>query len=423
MSSLISERKSSQRSDTYPAGLPPIPDSTQYDVLVAGALAADLSCDYAPLGGFTNSETPLLLTSNPAVFSQSVGGVGHNVALASRYAGASTLLCSAVGNDATGRALIEQVKQSGLPTSGIKMLDEVEDARTAQYVAINDTKKNLVTAMADMSILSSPALESASLWQSLMAQHRPKWVVVDCNWPTSIISEITAAARSAGARVAVEPVSAQKSSRPVKLVGSHSVMPNHLFDLATPNTLELQTMYHTARDALLFESEFWWQVINALNLPRGGSRDRFIQLTTAELVNRGVPQQILQLLPYIPCILTKLGDQGCLLSQLLRPGDPRLQDPKSTPYILGRAMDDETSVGGVYMRLFPPAEFVKQEQVVSVNGVGDTMLGVMIAGLTKKVADARVEDVVMVAQEAAVRTLKSERAVSEDLRGIVVLRD
>ena len=299
------------------------------------------------------------------------------------------------------------------------MLDPAADARTAQYVAINDTKKDLAIAMADMSILSSPDLESFSGWKSLMVQHRPQWVVIDCNWSTSIISEIVAAARSAGARIAVEPVSVQKSSRLIELIKPSAVMSNHLIDLATPNRFELDMMYNTSRDALLFESEPWWQIINALNLPRGRSKNCFIQMTNAELVEQGVPQQSLQLLPFVPCIITKLGAQGCLLSQLLLPGDPRLRDPKSASYILGRAMEDETSVGGVYMRLFPPAELVEQEQVVSVNGVGDTMLGVLIAALIKKGGSAQIEDVVMLAQKAAVRTLKSKRAVSEDLQGIL----
>lgn len=71
------------------------------------------------------------------------------------------------------------------------------------------------------------------------------------------------------------------------------------------------------------------------------------------------------------------------------------------------------------MRLFPPAELVKQEDVVSVNGVGDTLLGVLVAGLVMKGTEARVEDVLMVAQEAAVRSLKSDRAVSEGVQGIL----
>lgn len=386
-----------------------------YDILVAGALAADLSCDYAPLEDFTGSEKPLLHTSNPATITHSVGGVGHNVALAAHYAGVSTLLCSAVADDFTGRALLDQVRESGLSTAGIQVLGPAADFSTAQYVAMNDTRKDLVVAMADMSILSSRVLDSYAVWSSRMMQHCPRWVVIDGNWPSSVILHITAAAKCVGARIAFEPVSAQKASRLIKLIRPANVMPGHMVELATPNILELQTMYQSARDALLFESEAWWSVINALSLSRAGSRDRFIQATNRQLVDQGIPQQSLQLLPYIPCIVTKLGAQGCLVSQLLGPEDPRLQAPEYSPYILGRASQEGGKVGGVYMRLFPSVELVKQEDVVSVNGVGDTLVGVLVAGLAKKGEDVGIEDVVMVAQKAAVRSLKSNRAVSEDI--------
>lgn len=71
------------------------------------------------------------------------------------------------------------------------------------------------------------------------------------------------------------------------------------------------------------------------------------------------------------------------------------------------------------MRLFPPAELVKQADVASVNGVGDTLLGVLVAGLASRGSASHVEDMLMVAQEAAVRTLKSAEAVSKDVRGIL----
>jgi pseudouridylate synthase / pseudouridine kinase len=98
---------------------------------------------------------------------------------------------------------------------------------------------------------------------------------------------------------------------------SDAVMSDHLVDLATPNVLELRSMYTTAKDSLVFESEAWWHVIDALTFPRAGSRDRFIAMTNPETVEQGIPQQSLQLLPYIPCIVIKLGPKGCLLSQLL----------------------------------------------------------------------------------------------------------
>lgn len=414
---LISEKP--ERSDELPAKHTVLTDRKQHDVLVAGSLASDLSCDYAPLAGFLVSSTPSLHTSNPAIFFHSVGGVGHNVALAAHYAGASTLLCSAVGDDITGRTLIEQIQESGLQTSGIQVLDPASGARTAQYVALNDTKKDLMIAMADMSILSCPSLDSKSVWEDIMTRYQPGWVVVDGNWSGSILSHIVLAAKSVKARLIFEPVSAQKSTRLIKLIKPNDVSPDHIVEIATPNQIELQTMYQTARDGLLFESDSWWSLINSLNLPRGGSRDRFIHLTNTQLVDQGVPQQSLQLLPYIPCIVTKLGSQGCLVSQLLRPGDPRLRDPESAPYILGRAAGEDQTIGGVYMKLIPPAERVKQEDVVSVNGVGDTLLGVLVAGLAKEGPEARVEDMLLRAQEAAVMSLKSKSAVSEGVKGLL----
>lgn len=68
------------------------------------------------------------------------------------------------------------------------------------------------------------------------------------------------------------------------------------------------------------------------------------------------------------------------------------------------------------MRLFPAAETVSVEEIVSVNGVGDTFLGVLIAGLAKGLdCDERL---IQVAQKAAVLTLKSSEAVSPDVRGL-----
>jgi pseudouridine-5'-phosphate glycosidase/pseudouridine kinase len=141
-------------------------------------------------------------------------------------------------------------------------------------------------------------------------------------------------------------------------------------------------------------------------------------VTSAALVDEGIPQQSIQLLPFIPCLVTKLGEAGALLTQLLPPGDPRLTDPEYAPYILARAPASDAPFGGVYMRLFPPDAKLRPEDVVSVNGAGDTLLGVVVAGLAKKGAAARVEDVLPVAQEASRRTLTSAGGVSRELVGL-----
>lgn len=170
-------------------------------------------------------------------------------------------------------------------------------------------------------------------------------------------------------------------------------------------------MHEAAQDARLFEREDWWRIINAIGLSSSGSRDKLVHITNNALVDQGVPQQSIRLLPFIPSIFTTLGEHGILLTQMLRPGDDRLTSPDSAPYILSRSTDGNEVVGGIYMRLFPPVERVATEDVVSVNGVGDTFLGVLIAGLAKE-KPKDIAALIDVAQKGSVMTLKSEEAVS-----------
>lgn len=78
------------------------PGFSQADILVAGSVALDLNCNFhndryddpRPL-------TPVLKTSNPAGITQSIGGVGHNVALAAQsiHRDLKVKLCSMIGSD------------------------------------------------------------------------------------------------------------------------------------------------------------------------------------------------------------------------------------------------------------------------------------------------------------------------------------
>ncbi|KAI9045082.1 pseudouridine-5'-phosphate glycosidase/carbohydrate kinase family protein [Aspergillus affinis] len=390
------------------------------DVLVAGSLAIDLSCDYAPFAG-ESSKTPVPHTSNPAVISQSLGGVGHNVAIASSYLGSSVLFCSVVGEDLSGRAALSTLREEGLTTQGIQILPASDGARTAQYIAVNDATKDLVLAMADMGIMELPkhVLDFDGFWEPMIARTKPQWVVVDANWNPDVLAKWVTVAKKHGARVAFEPVSTAKSRR---LFGSANAVitpstsiPDHGISLAAPNQYELAAMYMAARENRLLESDGWWRIIDAMGMSASGSRDRLVAITSAVLVDQGIPQQSIQLLPYVPCLITKLGSQGVLVTQLLRPGDPRLTAPESAPYILSRAPPTDEVIGGVYMRLFPPAAVLKDEDIVSVNGAGDTLLGAVITGLAKGRGTGTVEDVIPLAQEASLRTLKSAGGVSSDI--------
>ncbi|KAJ5724959.1 Pseudouridine-5'-phosphate glycosidase [Penicillium malachiteum] len=404
---------------------PELPENS--DVLVAGSLAIDLSCDYTPFGDERVQVAPIPHTSNPAIIGQSLGGVGHNVALAASYIGSDVLFCSVVADDLSGRAALASLEKEGLSTAGIQILPPTSGTRTAQYVCINDAKKDLLVAMADMGIVELPKkqLDFDGFWEPLIERTKPKWVVVDANWRPEVLAKWTTLAQKYGARVAFEPVSTAKSRRlfardgdASPVIGPAQTIPNHAVSLACPNRLELGAMYMAAREALLFDSPSWWDVIDAMGLSQSGSRERLVSITSASLVDEGLPQQSIQLLPFIPCLITKLGEAGALLTQLLPPGDSRLRNPNYAPYILARASSSNASFGGVYMRLFPPAAQLSAEEVVSVNGAGDTLLGVVVAGLAKDSSSARIEDIISVAQEASRKTLANPGGVSKDLVGL-----
>lgn len=412
----------------------PIIPTLKADVVVAGSLAIDLSCDYTPFGDEPTQVAPVPHTSNPAIISQSLGGVGHNVAVAANYVGSDVLFCSVVADDLSGRAALSTLEKEGLNTAGIQVLPATPSTRTAQYIAINDVKKDLLVAMADMGIVELPEsqLDFDGFWEPLLARTKPNWVVVDANWRPEVMAKWSVVARKHGARVAFEPVSTAKSRRLFgsganstgATIGPNQTVPDNAISLACPNRLELAAMYTAARESSLFESAEWWHIINTMNMSPTGSRERLIAITSLSLVDEGLPQQTVQLLPFIPCIVTKLGGAGALLTQLLPPGDPRLTDPESAPYILSRASPaTDVPFGGVYMRLFPPAAILGADDIVSVNAAGDTLLGVVVAGLAKD-SSVHVEDVIPIAQEASRKTLASAGGVSKELgelRGLLGL--
>lgn len=403
-------------------------------IFVAGSLAVDLSCDY--IGTSASAKEPALYTSNPATIAQSLGGVAHNVARAAHLVGGSVQLCSAVGNDLMGNAALEALKSEGIQIDGVAYRD---GARTAQYVAVNDARKDLFVAIADMGILEDRGTSDSvdgkdasikqifdDVWIAQLQAAKPSHIVLDANWQPKMLAHWLKAAKDLSAHVSFEPVSNAKSARLFNLPSSSplTAFPNHLVDLISPNSYELSAMYVAARSHSLFDRQDWWEVIDAIGIPSSGARIQLSMATTPALVDAGVPQQCIQLLPFVPCVVTKLGAAGVLVAQLLRAGDPRLTNGQYAPHILSRCTnntEESLGVGGVYMRLFPAAERVDEDEIVSVNGVGDTFLGALVAGMEKNGIDARVEDLVDLAQRAAVMTLKSKEAVSPELRKLQAL--
>ena len=399
------------------------------EIVVAGSLAVDLSCDYTPSPG--RPYVPQQHTSNPCQISDSLGGVGNNIARAAHLLGTNVRLCTAVADDLAGRGALQALQATGLDTSGVQVLSGKTGARTARYIAINDAKKDLVMAVSDMSIIEhiTPATitQQSSSHLAPPGSSKPSWLIVDGNWSQDALHAWLSAARTHSIPTAFEPVSTAKSLRLLSpnSTSSPTTYPTPTIDLCTPNALELTAMHTAARSSGLFDRQDWWIVVDAFGIPSSGATAHLTYLTSPALVTAGIPQRALQLLPFIPTLATKLGADGVLLTMLLAADDPRLSDPDAAPYILSRSGTGERGVGGVYMRLFPAAETVPEGEVVSVSGCGDTFLGALVAGMVveeRKGGKARMEDVVMFAQRAACATLRSREAVAPELRGMAFRR-
>jgi len=309
-----------------------------------------------------------------------------------------------------GSNVIASLRKSGLDTTYVQKLDSAEhpEARTAQYIAFNDGSKDLVMAMADMDIFTSHSFPDR--WRAIVATTNPKWLVVDGNWSADTIRDWVRMGEDHNVNVAFEPVSVEKSKRlfaPEAGIPKLNPFPRASIDLASPNIDELAAMYEAAKENGYLDSHEWFEVIDAFGMR--GARDRFVRLTSTRLTDAGVPLQCVNLLPYIPTLLTKLGPNGVLYTTILGRGDPRLKNRDAEEYILARAPPHHPTIGGIYMRLFP-AETV--EQIVSVNGAGDTFLGVLVSGLSQ---GGDVQSLINVAQKGAVLTMKSTQSVSPEL--------
>lgn len=151
------------------------------NLLVIGSIAVDLSCDSA--------KAVALHTSNPSRITESLGGVGNNVATAAHYVGARVRLVSAVGRDLSGDWALGKIKDVGLDPSGIQVL---VGKSTARYVAVNGSDGEMSVASADMSIFEDLDFKWCKMQ---LANSSPAWICLDGNLSADTIGGIVEEAK------------------------------------------------------------------------------------------------------------------------------------------------------------------------------------------------------------------------------------
>ncbi len=141
-------------------------------------------------------------TSNPGHIRVGPGGVGRNVAENLARLGVSTVLLSAIGEDAAGKRILEVTKAGGVDVRRVLITSECP---SATYLAIVNEKGNLALSIDDMEIMKF-------VTPRYIYTHR-RWikeasmVVLDANLTPAALKSALSIAAKEEVPVCVDPVS------------------------------------------------------------------------------------------------------------------------------------------------------------------------------------------------------------------------
>jgi pseudouridylate synthase / pseudouridine kinase len=148
------------------------------------------------------------------------------------------------------------------------------------------------------------------------------------------------------------------------------LFPDHSISIVTPTIHELEAMVTAAQINGFFDSNQWWTILDSFgveSLFRRGTTSHTAKVAVdihlkhmPDLIESGIIQQAIQLLPYIPNILIKLGPRGVVSIYL---------SPKTTKTVKGVRSQGKNVDVCVQHHLG-----TKVDQIVSVTGAGYILL-------------------------------------------------
>uniref|UniRef100_A0A0W0F5L2 Putative indigoidine synthase A-like protein n=1 Tax=Moniliophthora roreri TaxID=221103 RepID=A0A0W0F5L2_MONRR len=284
-------------------------------VIIVGASAVDVSSR-----SVTKSDAILSVHSTvPGRISLTLGGVARNIAEASHRVSESkdsVMLLSPIADDLLGDFVRRETSKLGMRVDGLLTgLDA-----TAACNMVLDADGNLVTGIADMTIIQDFGSQTAN---RIIEQYRPSIIALDGNMSTNTITGIVKFCHAKGIKILFEPTSVKKSTQILQSISEIydcAIAPIHFI---TPNLLELKQIYKSAReDHDLFSRTDWWDTIDSFSLGTQFRMDVELlsRVQTSEkkgssgtlsfLVNEGIAQMAVNLLPFFKHIFIKCGERG-----------------------------------------------------------------------------------------------------------------
>ncbi|KIL70885.1 hypothetical protein M378DRAFT_497552 [Amanita muscaria Koide BX008] len=368
-------------------------------------------------------------STTPGSVSLTLGGVGRNITEAAHRVMISAsqkmeppLLVSAIGNDSFGKLLLSETHAVGMRTDGF--LEAGASQRTAVCNMILDNNGELIGGIADMDVAESLTSEQIL---PVIDQAKPDIVGLDGNLSSSTLTAVVKRCQAKRIKVFFEPTSVTKSSRILSAVASclNDARPGFApITFASPNLLELSHMYYTARSEQDLMSHFyWWSSIDSYSLAsayrtdleqlakRRACDEDHSKGTLSFLIDEGVAQMAINLLPFFQHLVIKCGGRGILVAMHIT-GPSSWLDERSN--IFKRSVVAHgNSDNAIILQYFPAHS---SGNVTNVTGAGDSFVGALLALLALQ-PDAfhshnSLQEVIDASQQAARLTVESHLAVS-----------
>jgi len=207
----------------------------------------------------------------------------------------------------------------------------------------------------------------------------------------------------------------------------------------SPNILELIHVYNSIQvePYNFLSSPYWWSCIDGMGLNSAFRMD-LEQLarrnitdldvgkgTMSFIIDQGIAQMAIHLLPFFQHIIIKCGERGAICVMRISAKDATTSPwgrERSNPqarYIVAQGNNKEIIV----LQHFPG---LVVDSVTSVTGAGDSFVGTVLASLSQDLKvfhnPSDLEQMITSAQQAAILTLQSNLAVSPLLSDVLKLQ-
>jgi pseudouridine kinase len=218
-------------------------------------------------------------TSNPGQLSETLGGVGRNIAENLAILEQPTVFLSAVGRDKYGEKLIEETSK---PKLNLDYMLRSNNYRTGMYLAHIDPEGELAGAVVDMEILE--AIDIDYLQQYRQVLETASVLVIDTNLTEPVVDYLLTLGYKKGITTVVESVSVSKSRKLKGKLDKIDILTPNLEEILEILTLEAADKGLKEKLELIEKTYRKWGLTTTLVISLGSQGAYLIDEEQAELI-------------------------------------------------------------------------------------------------------------------------------------------